>query len=226
MKRIMRAVVAVCLLGGVLGLTRDSRAAVVSFGDPYPGGIGYEWLVQMEGDDSVKFERHVGAKSWNEPGNPVGLKGWTHTSDWVMLELLESSMVILQIEREKNVPASPSPARNKLYPAFSLYAGWDNDDDNEDHQYNNIGNTPWAEDLNYLIHDENDQGAAKITAKLLLPAGQYSLAIGGNPPAREIYPAGTCDPSTDRVCYTYTGRHGYKVKITTRPAPGLYCPAP
>jgi hypothetical protein len=74
---------AICLAGEqIFCVAEPIRAATVNFSDPNPnGGIGYEWTIIMTDNDTSEFTRHVGAKSWNEPLNPVGLKGWTHTSD-------------------------------------------------------------------------------------------------------------------------------------------------
>jgi hypothetical protein len=102
-----------------INATQVNAATVTSL----PGGAGtapgitYEWLVeQVSNNDSVNFVRDVGAKSWNEPNNPVGLKGWTHTSNWVALELLQPSVLTIEIARQANV----GTAGNSLYPAFSL----------------------------------------------------------------------------------------------------------
>jgi hypothetical protein len=145
-----------------------------------------------------------------------------------MLELLEPSVLTIHLQRKKNVPTNSGSARNKLYPAFSFYAGWDNDGD-EDHQFNTLGNTPWADGIDYISHEANDDGTGTTTMKLILPAGQYSLAVGGNPPALPSvadYPPGNCAPSTDKTCYTYTGQHGYRLELFTKPAPGLSCTQP
>jgi hypothetical protein len=149
------------------------------------GGITYEWLVKMGDQDSANFSRHVGAFSWNEPNNPVGLKGWTHTSNWVMLELTEPAKLTVKIERATGVPNGIGIAGDNLYPAFSLYAGWDNDGD-EDHQYNTLGNTAWADGISYLNHQANGSTEAAVEKSFVLSAGLYSIAIGGDPPIGSI----------------------------------------
>jgi len=188
-------------LGTCLGITATQvHAATVT---SLPGGAGtapgitYEWLVEdVSNNDNVNFVRDVGAKSWNEPNNPVGLKGWTHTSNWVALELLQPSILTIEIARQANV----GTAGNSLYPAFSLYSGWDNQGV-EDHEFNTLGNTAWADGIDYIGHEGNAGAATAISRSFNLPAGLYSIAIGGNPP-------------TD-----VTGRQGYLAVLSTAPIP-------
>lgn len=64
------------VISSVLGITSSQvQAATISFSDPTPAGISYEWTLQMSDKDKISFVRYVGARSWNEPSNPVGLKG-------------------------------------------------------------------------------------------------------------------------------------------------------
>lgn len=171
------------LLGVMLGaLPNQAQAATISFSDPTPNGISYEWTVQISNNDTANFSSHVGAFSWNEPANPIGLKGWTHTSNWVALELTQPTRLTVKIDRTAGVPTATGIAGNTLYPAFSLFSGWQNNG-TEDHQYNNIGNTAWANEITYFSHEDNSGGASSVVRQFVLPAGFYSLAIGGNPPA-------------------------------------------
>lgn len=202
MKKTLRSIF---IIGFSLGITSGTgQAATVSFSDPVPGeGISYEWTVNMNSTDSATLTNSVGAKSWNEPLNPVGLKGWTHTSNWVALELLEDSALTLTIDRAIDVPI-PQPiggiAGNNLYPAFSVYSGWQ-DGGEEDHAYNNSGNTSWADEIDFLANNSNSSGGVSISQTLYLAAGKYSLAIGGNP----------SDPNA-------AGRQGYTATLQTSPA--------
>jgi hypothetical protein len=194
----------ISLVSASLSLTSNSvQAATVSFSDPVPEeGLSYEWTVQLDSDDTAEFSYYVGAKSWNEPANPVGLKGWTHTSNWVALELLEPTQLNIQIDRQPGVPTATDIAGDQLYPAFSLYKGWQNNGE-EDHQYNTVGNTDWIDKISYLAHAANENRAISVFESLTLPAGLYSLSIGGNPPE---------DPSI-------VGFHGYSATLTTAPVP-------
>lgn len=197
------SVVGVLLAAG----SNQVQAATVSFSDPTPEGISYEWTVQMDDSDTAQFIRYVGAKSWNEPTNPPGLKGWTHTSNWVALELTRLTKLTVTVEQEADVPISPpingaTIAGNSLTPAFSLYSGWQMTGP-EDHQYNTIGNgTPFLTEINYLGHQANEVAASLTSKSFILPAGLYSIAIGSNPPDT-----------------TLTGFHGYQATLTTETVP-------
>lgn len=167
-----------------LMLPKSTQAATITSLPGTPGsvaGITYEWLVKMGDRDSANFSRHVGAFSGNEPNNPVGLKGWTHTSNWVMLELAAPAKLTVKIERAIGVPNGTGIAGDNLYPTFSLYAGWDNNGE-EDHQYNTLGNTDWADGISYLDHQGNGGTEAAVEKSFVLSAGLYSIAIGGDPP--------------------------------------------
>jgi hypothetical protein len=96
----------------------------------------------------------------------------------------------------------------KLYPAFSVYEGWDHDDGN-DHRYNPVSNISWAEDLTYLGHAGNRRGKPTVSYTAKLPAGRYTIAIGG---ANYLF----CAESAP----CYNGRHGYEATLTTTPFRG------
>ncbi|MBM4202476.1 MAG: hypothetical protein FJ189_14495 [Gammaproteobacteria bacterium] len=213
---------------GMLAVSGSAGAATtVIWGDPVPAtpevtcaGVGYEWTVQMGKGQKASFVRHVGAKSWNEPppAYEPPYTGWTHTSDWVAFELKKDSHVTIQIARQQGVlmssiatdpvSGSPSvkytPAGNGLYPAFSVYSGWE-ETGCEDHRYNTGGATPWAPSLVFADNQPNTQGWSTATWNGPLKAGKYSIAIGG---ANVSF----CAP-TDSC---YTGRHGYRATITTK----------
>lgn len=219
-----------------LSISFTATAGTVMYADPVPagpsypgcaisgiptgndGGISYEWTVIMNGKDKASFVNHVGAKSYNEP--PPAYEppdtGWTHTSNWVALELSQRSTVKIKIDRQEGVPFTSgttiATARNNLVPALSVYSGWDNTSC-EDHRYNTAGNVDWST-IQYLGNQPNNVGKDSVTYEIKLDAGQYSIAIGGSPKVLDTYPVNTCDV-TDPVCYAYTGRHGYRVEIKT-----------
>ncbi len=190
------------LLLSLLGLlaAASAGAANVTKSDPSPnsydpitfaplaGGVGYTWTVVMGADDTADMEGSVGAWSWDEDGFRQTAKGWTHTSNWVALKLTKASKVTFRLSRKENVPVDGGGvAGNILYPAFTLYRNWDGDG-GDDHTYNNKGNVVWAEDLVYVTHVENVNGATSSELTLELPAGFYSLAIGGNSPSTNREP--------------------------------------
>ena len=181
------------ITGALCGLIAigQADAATVSNTDPVPnvtsperdGGVGYRWTVNLGGKDRADLEGVVGAWSWDEDGFPATAKGWTHTSNWVALKLHRTSVVTIRLYRKENVPnPAGGVGGNVLFPAFTLYRGWDGDGA-DSHTYNNQGNVEWAEDLTYLTHAANDGAATRVEITLELPAGLYSLALGGNSPS-------------------------------------------
>ena len=119
-------------------------AAAVEWADPAPLGISYEWTVTMGRRQTAAMVGHVGALAWNIPTQPEGLKGWTHWSNWIALELTEAASVTVTVERQQGVMysdgASEVVARAALVPALTFYAGRDDATDPEEHRYDNAGN--------------------------------------------------------------------------------------
>jgi hypothetical protein len=199
------------LIAGLFGLLTfaTAGAATVSPTDPSPnttdpapdGGVGYAWTVTMSGKDNASVEGLVGAWSWDEDSFPETAKGWTHTSNWIALKLNKASKVSIRLFRKLNVSdGEGGVGGNILFPAFTVYRNWDGDG-GDLHTYNNRGNVEWAEDLSYLTHVENNGSATSVDITLELPAGMYSLAVGGN------------SPSTNREPF-----QGYGLEITTEQA--------
>jgi hypothetical protein len=237
-KNKLSAASAIGLLALSLGVSLPAAAGIVKYGDPTPadpllypscaingtssghdGGISYEWIVTMGKKDEVSFVNHVGAKSWNEPESSGYFSpetGWTHTSNWVALELTGRTKLHIEVEQQEGVPftngSSIATARNKLIPALSIYKGWD-DTSCEDHRYNTGGNFDWST-IEYIGNQPNAKGKSVAVYSVKLDAGKYSIAIGGSPAVLGVYPDGNCD-ANDPVCYAYTGRHGYRVEMKT-----------
>jgi hypothetical protein len=203
--------------GGPIGeVTNDA----LSWGDPAPLGISYEWTLRMHRRQRAQLVYAVGAKSWSEPSNPEGQKGWTHTSNWIALDLREDAKVKITVERQQGVvvvnESTAGVARSQLVPAVSVYRGWDDTTENETHTFNNVGNF-WSTVV-YVGSAANPKSKSKVVYKAKLPAGRYSVVIGGNPRSLgdpSAYPAGSCDP-LDPVCYAYTGMHGYRAIVETK----------
>jgi hypothetical protein len=192
----------------------------LSFADPAPAGLSYEWTVKMHRKQSAQMVHAVGAKAWSEPSNPDGQRGWTHTSNWIALELEEAARVTIKVERQQGVVVvsgnNTSAARFALVPALSVYRGWDETSEQEPHTFNSVGNF-WST-IVYLGHAANPKSKPSVTYKAKLPAGRYSIVVGGNPKSLgdpAAYPQNGCDPA-DTLCNEYTGVHGYEITITTR----------
>jgi hypothetical protein len=198
-----------CLTVAALGLwlgASPSQAATIVTDPGYAPGIGYEWGVTMSQNDSATIDTgSVGAKSWAEPGNPVGGKGWTHTSDWVALDLSSlTENTLLTVTHSRGTTGN-------LFPAFSIYQGWEQVGP-ETHQFNNVANTSWAANLSYLNHEanaggpngtDNGTGTTSVSQSYSLAPGLYSIALGGN-------------PSFD---LGQTGTHAFVATLTTAPVP-------
>lgn len=203
----------------------------VIYADPVPntstpcdGGIGYQWTVNMMNDhkDTVQFIGHVGAKSWNEPppSYEPPFTGWTHTSNWVALEIKHRSKIEIIVDRQQGVAyrlndGEFATARDALVPALSVFKGWQTTGC-DDHRYNNAGNIDWMTEAEYIGNAPNTALRSSVKYRTVLEAGKYSIAIGGSPKELEEYPANNCDV-TNLVCYSYTGRHGYEATITATP---------
>lgn len=201
-----KVLLAVAAMGLWLTGAAVSHASTIVTNPGYAPGIGYEWGVTMSQSDSATINTGgVGAKSWAEPGNPVGLKAWTHTSDWVALDLSGlTESTILTVTHERGATGS-------LFPAFSIYQGRETVGP-ETHQFNNIGSTSWAANLTYLDHVANvggtlglgsGTGVTSVSKQFLLAPGLYSIALGGN-------------PSFD---LGQTGNHAFVATLATAPVP-------
>ncbi len=202
----MKSSILLLLLTGI-----TASASTVVTAPPPAEGIPYRHTVTMNGTDSASVSRHVGAWSWEDnslfdPGNGEPPVGWTHTSDWVALTLLEATRLTLRLERQDGVSAPTAQDPNNIagitsmFPSFTIYAGWDTDGA-QDHTFNNRGDIGWATSATYLDHlDNSTQFFAERTWDL--PAGNYSIILGSNAPA------------------TDTNRQGYLATFTTIPEPG------
>ena len=191
-------------------LTAGPASAAFVLGDSNAGGVGYYGYVTLGLNDSDSFSTHVGAWSWEDDslfnagaGDPP--VGWTHTSRWLAFELTDATLVTLTMARDASVPWPDlsDPGRladtSSMFPSFSLYSGWDNDD-GDSHTYNNRGNVAWAEDLTYMLHMDNST-LESITQSFQLPAGLYTFALGSN--------AAADNPN----------RQGFSATLSTAPEP-------
>jgi hypothetical protein len=190
-------------LGALILLTRPGAAAKIVEGD-LPGGTGgvpYAWQVVLSGPgDAAEIAGGVGSKAWAEPSNPglgsFGLPaGWTHWSVWVHLRLPVDGPVRVTLSADDAVPDGEGGFLDgDLVPAFTLWSGADNDGP-DDHFYEQ-GETPhWidAPGFAYLAHDDAGPGPfadAIAEVALELPAGAYTLALGGHDETTSAHRAG------------------------------------
>lgn len=218
---------ATALLAGALpaaarahGSLPATTPGAVVFGDPAPAGISYEWTVTLAKRQHVELVGNVGATSWNQPEQPIGAKGWTHWVHWVALDLQEPARVKITVSAQQGVVGLLSGVltltRSALVPAITVYEGWDDTTENEVHTFNTVGNF-WST-VQYQGSAANEKEKSVAVYKRKLPAGKYTIVIGGNPRSLggpSAYPANDCDP-TDSICYRYTGFHGYRATISAK----------
>jgi hypothetical protein len=155
---------------------------------PSTGGVGYGYTVIGKAGASGSFKDTVGAWSWEDnalfaPGEPA--VGWTHTSKWVQVKLLQDTLFTVAVNRDATVPDVSGPGgfadTSSMFPSFTLFRGADQDG-SDNHTYNNKGRVGWAEDLTYLAHVDNSTDDS-VTRTFRLPAGDYTFAVGSNAPA-------------------------------------------
>ena len=154
----------VAAVGLWLAVAAPSHASTIT--TPGPGtGLTYEFGVTMNGNDSAIYEGNVGAKSWNEPLQPLGEKGWTHTTDWTALTLNEAADLTVTLART-------TAGGGLLTPAFTIYSGQEHvESDSTHHTFNNIGNIAWTTALTYMDHEANLGRAASISKTFSLGPG-------------------------------------------------------
>jgi hypothetical protein len=165
-------------------------------------GISYEWTVVLGASDTIDFSRWVGAWSWEDDGfsTPTNPQGWTHTSDFVALTLTQPQTLTIRLERNATpMPAGGTASIANMNPSFTIWSAWDNTG-SESHVYNNDRNISWAE-VTYIGHLKNST-LPIAEATYVLPAGNYTIALGSNAPS---------DDGEDQ---------GYKATFTTVPEPG------
>jgi len=162
-------------------------------GDPVPnrfnsetgtttGGISYAWTVSSVGNLTANLNGIVGASSWSYPAASTPDEGSTRASSWIALRLRLPCLVTIRVSRAANIPdplgiLPGDLGGGDLRPAFTLYSGWQ-EAGSDEVAYPNKSAIPWASALSYLSHTE-DEGDGIVETSLELPAGDYSIALGG-----------------------------------------------
>lgn len=215
------------LLLGVSALAFSTTSiAHVAYEDPHPkgmngaddtGGIGYEWHVHILKGNTEEITGSTGGKGSFEPTFTAPDFGWTHTTDWVALELAAMGVLEIQVTRQPGIYElqvdRKDPTKQKfttsgdlLYPAMSIYKGWD-ETAKEKASFNPAGNF-WATGLEFMKVEYSKWGETTITYRAMLPAGKYSVNIGG---VNALY----CK-ETDKC---FNGVHGYRATFNLKPMP-------
>lgn len=188
-----RSLLGVCLLAA----TAQSALASVVTGD-LPAragedgeGIGYSFQMYLDASAAPATETltsSVASRAWSDPVNlsgPLGVPlGWTHNSNWVYIKL----------ESGANVQIILAPNGSDLVPAMTLWKGADNSGGNW-HTYEQDRVPFWVDDpgFSHLDHVTTGPGGfanQNATLSAFLPAGEYTVALGGNDSTTAAHLAG------------------------------------
>jgi hypothetical protein len=190
--------------GFKLSYAAVAATGAVMTGDPAPGGVGYTWVVTAGAGQSGSVANHVGAWSWEDnslfgnSGQGTEPVGWTHTSNWLGLNVTEPLTFTVTMSRNADVPWPSAPVElngkadtESMFPSLTLWRGWHNNGA-DSHTYNNRGAVSWAPGLSYLDHVDNSMSPT-VTRSWTLQPGQYTFALGSNAAATD----------SDRQGYTF-----------------------
>lgn len=200
MKNLAFSAVATLVLTAAAITTPTARASTII--TPPTGGIAYNNGISLGANDTGSVSGAVGQWSWQDPAiadAQVPNGGWGHTSHWIALTLTEPVVLSFSLTRNADVvrplPTGFYPTDN-YFPAFTIWQNWDTDPapanfydtdmagtSGNYHVYPNTGNVAWAEDIAYLDHYRNSGTETSATDSWLLPAGNYTLAVGGLAPS-------------------------------------------
>ncbi|WP_428353887.1 hypothetical protein [Methyloprofundus sp.] len=206
------------ILGAGAFALSTTAIADVQFADPEEGGIGYEWTVSLGHHGSAEIIGSTGGKGSFEPAFEAPDIGWTHTTDWVALDLEAEVVLEIKITRQEGVyelkvdretgAKSYATSGAMLYPAMSIYEGWDSTTEKEKGSFNPIGNF-WST-IQFKAAEFSAWGEDTIVYRAKLPAGKYSVNIGG---VNAMY----CSETDD----CYKGVHGYRATFTASHVPAM-----
>jgi len=165
------------LLASIIASTQVNAATITAVSGNPVGGEGYAYNVNLDSsnNDTSSFAGTVGSWSWEDESLPGAGNFWRHQSDWLAVTLTEDS--ILKIQAQRNDPMEDI----KLFPSFTIYRNI-NDTTNGDHFSSNTSDVQWeagSQLLTYLNHLNNSSDAS-IDESLVLPAGDYTILLGGN----------------------------------------------
>lgn len=153
-----------------------SAALILPDSGSAPGTDGYTWNFGLNaGDhDTSEFVGTVGSWSWEDAridSDSTGNIGWRHQSDWIALTLTADTRLTVNVARFDQV------ADAKFFPSFTIYQNLTNT--NNVHTFENDETLSWDPTLIYQNHADNSS-YAEVTRSFELPAGDYTIALGGN----------------------------------------------
>ncbi|MBK1834427.1 PEP-CTERM sorting domain-containing protein [Roseibacillus ishigakijimensis] len=168
-----KLILTAALLSGIPAASANAAVVTAQSGNP-TGGAGYNFNVVLGGGDQTSFQGTVGSWSWNDSTIAEG-EGWRHQADWIAFTLTEPSYLHLEISRVDET------ADAKLFPSYTLLRFF-NDTTDGPHFFDNDANIQWTAgsvEMEYLAHLDNSTSGS-VHEHYHLPAGDYTLAIGGN----------------------------------------------
>ncbi|MBK1854972.1 PEP-CTERM sorting domain-containing protein [Verrucomicrobiaceae bacterium 5K15] len=146
----------------------------------YAGGNSNTWQTTMGVGDDTSFSSQVSTWGWEALDlNSSGGTGWRHTSQWLELTLTEDAIVTINISNDPT--ETIAVGTQELFPSFTIYSGFNNENATQAHTYNNRADTTLsgaADPLIYLNHVANSTEDS-INVSYSLAAGDYTFAIGG-----------------------------------------------
>ncbi len=172
MKGTMKQKAMTGLVGGILAIA-PSHAEIP------PGLAGYTHHLQLDPANPAVFSivGTVGSWSWEDSRLGDGVF-WRHQADWIAFNLASPARFQFEVERHAEGDNS------LLFPSFTLYSGF-NDTTDGSHFARNTSDVQWVTDgtpsnrLTYLMH-RNNSTAGTLRDEILLPAGDYTILLGGN----------------------------------------------
>jgi len=212
------------ILGAGAFALSTNAIADVEFADHEEGGIGYEWTVTLPHHGTAQITGSTGGKGSFEPTFEAPEFGWMHTTDWVALTLEGDSVLEITVARQEGVYEKTVDRNDPsiqgyrtsgamLYPALSIYSGWESTM-TEDASFNPAGNFVDGDGnpttIEFMAVEYSKVGESTITYRAIVPAGKYSVNIGG---VNALYCA------EDDPCYN--GAHGYRATFTASHAPTM-----
>ena len=206
-------------------------STVVAPGDPgaipgqpaSPDNFPYDNYYVFGSDHTATWTSDTDAYSWDHPNLQAmtpELTGWTHLTRWIAITTTSAVDLTIRIDRASGVriqdpqdPLNMVDAGADLVPAFTLWSGFmANVVASGGHEWDNNGNdTPWMQGiLTYLTSEGNAGNAGFVDVTVSLPAGNYTLNIGGSKD-------GPFDPGV----VPGDLRKGYTATLTTVPEPSV-----
>lgn len=185
----------------ILALSNAAAGSVITPSEgSAEGTAGYTWHVTLDpmANDGTTLSGTVGTWSWEDSSLDLGDGiGWRHQSDWLAVTLTRSGVLEISATRADEVTDA------RFFPSFSLYEN--HTDVTSQHAFENRADLSWDDDLKLVAFVENSE-RSEASLSLALPAGEYTIVLGGN---------GKSEDLPENV--------NYLLSLTTVPEPSTLC---